>query len=146
MNFTSMIFIWQRFCELARIRIAYGLCFCVCLSCLTSHTNRAYSLDLGSREGKNVFQFLLAFAHNILFCLFMCTPLPDTLSAEDRSYWICPFQPLWFKAGSYSSADCCTLFLPLSSTILAARVSTSFPLGICWSTQSKTMLIGWVAW
>ena len=44
-------------------------------------------LDPASRDVKNVFQFLLVFAHNQYF-LYSChypTPLPDKLSIEDRS-------------------------------------------------------------
>ena len=47
-------------------------------------------LDSAFRDVKNVFQFLLIFARNQYF-LYFChypTPLPDKLSAEDRSFLV----------------------------------------------------------
>ncbi len=41
---TTKIIVWERFCELARLRIAYCLYFCVSVSCLTFHANRAAGL------------------------------------------------------------------------------------------------------
>ncbi len=69
---TEPFIVWQRFCEPARLGIAYCLSVCLCSACLTCNIARdvttawVSSIDIG----------------------YWFTPLPDKLSAEDRSLYM----------------------------------------------------------
>ncbi len=73
------IFVWQRFCEPARLRIAY----CPHLTCLTTHVNRNLTNDLSICPRTEKISNL---APPLWFFLDPPLSLPDKLSAEDRSF------------------------------------------------------------
>ncbi len=95
------IFVWQRFCEPARLRIAYCLWvrLYVCVPCLVRH---------GSEN-------LSRWPLDTLQIHYQYSPLPDKLSAEDRSFFdgkvsaqlssICTSQRL--PAGHHIKIQCC---------------------------------------
>ncbi len=70
--------VWQRFCEPAKLRIAYCLCVWLCV-CVCSVACPSPKIDKD--------EILLVFAHNQYFFYIChdCTSLPDKLSAEDCS-------------------------------------------------------------
>ena len=97
-------------CEPAILRIAYCVCFCVFVSCLTFHANRAYSIGFHwvHRQGTHP-----STIPDCLHLLFMY-PLLDTVSAEYRSLFTGSGWFLEFQSGPESFSK--QLWKNLSST------------------------------